>query len=93
MSRPLESFGTLDKVSELHTLTKTARTLEEVEEIVDIEALENAAENLMQHLSIDHLDMLHHKFITGTVRVNILNQNHFQTLKKADFQHPTITVP
>jgi hypothetical protein len=27
--------------------------------------LENAAENLMQHLSVDHLDMLHYRFMTG----------------------------
>ena len=61
----LESFGTLDKVSEIHTLTKTQKTVEEPEEYVDLEALENAAENLMQHLSVDHLDMLHFRFMTG----------------------------
>ena len=61
----LESFGTLDKLSELHSMTKTQKTIEEPEEYVDFDALENAAENLMQHLSVDHLDMLHYRFMTG----------------------------
>ena len=61
----LESFGTLDKLSELHSMTKTHKTIEEPEEYVDFDALENAAENLMQHLSVDHLDMLHYRFMTG----------------------------
>ena len=61
----LESLGTLDKLSELHSMTKTQKTVEEPEEYVDFDALENAAENLMQHLSVDHLDMLHYRFMTG----------------------------
>ena len=43
----LEHEGTLDKLSELHTLTKS----DSREELVDVEALENAADNLMQHMS------------------------------------------
>jgi hypothetical protein len=35
----LESFGTLDKLSELHSMTKTHKTVEEPEEYVDFDAL------------------------------------------------------
>lgn len=59
----LDHEGTLDKLSEIQTLPNV---LEEFNDgLVDQNALEAAAENLMQHLSLDHLDMLHHKFITG----------------------------
>ena len=61
----LESFGTFDKISEIHSLSKTAKSCtaeNEEAELVDWEALENASENLMQHLSMDHLDMLHHRY-------------------------------
>ena len=62
----LESLGTFDRISELQTLTKTVNRNEPVA-LVDYEALENATDNLMQHLSMDHLDMLHHRFVTGEV--------------------------
>ena len=65
----IEREGTLDKLSELHTLHTIAsrhpKEKDEESEVFDQEALENAAENLMQHLSVDQLDMLHHRFMTG----------------------------
>ncbi len=40
---------------------------DEIPEIseIDKEALDRASDNLMHHLTIDHLDMLHHRFMTG----------------------------
>ena len=72
----IEREGTLDKLSELHTLhtiasRHSAKEKDEESEVFDQEALENAAENLMQHLSVDQLDMLHHRFMTGMVHLSI----------------------
>ena len=65
----IEREGTLDKLSELHTLhtiaSRHTKEKDEESEVFDQEALENAADNLMQHLSVDQLDMLHHRFMTG----------------------------
>ena len=54
--RTFEREGTLDKLSELHTLQQTLATGRGDETAdYDQEELETAAENLMQHLSVDQL--------------------------------------
>lgn len=66
----LEHEGTLDKLSDLQTLPNAEEEVFE-DELVDQDALEAAAANLMQHLSLDQLDMLHHKFMTGELPEDI----------------------
>jgi hypothetical protein len=88
MSRKLEELeGTLDRLSELHTLITPHEESEDDDEPsehieIDREALEHAAHNLMNHLTVDHMDMLHHRFISGLF---ILFKNGRRCVVKATF--------